>query len=268
MSAEDIYGEFLPEDVKPGSFVEGLTEEGNELKEARGAGWWYDQFWIDGKGVNLDVGAMQSVSGTAIPGEIIETDYLPLYKAGISLQGPVRITLPIGTGPDLSELDPETHPEKYDAEGFLILPEQDVVTFELDTKDILFQVRTFSPERETELSAFTAKVGKAAFSPLMTYITVDMALKPGALEAFIAENGELMFRYGPYNVVTPWLESLTLVDGNGTALFPDAMGLEEHGEQTAEFQYPYMENLPEQLFLAPYDKDTGIADMSSAIPVL
>ena len=275
VSAEEIYGEFMPKSVKPGSFVEGLTEEGSELKEAKQIGWWYDQFWIDGKGVNLAVGAMQSLSGSNIPGEIIETDYLPLYKNGISLEGPVRISLPIGARPDLSEYDPEAHPEKFDAEGFLILPENNVVTFELDTKDILSRVRTFRPEKETEQPGFTAKVAKAAFSPLMTYITVETALKPGALEAYIAENGEgatdengdLMFRYGPYNVVTPWLESLTLVDGNGTALFPEELGLEENDEQKAEFLFPYIENLPEALFLAPYDQDAGKADMAGAVPV-
>lgn len=267
VKAEEIYGEFLPEGVKPGSFVEGLTDEGSELSEARQIGWWYDQFWIDGKGMNLAVGAMQSLSGSDIPGEIIETDYLPLYKNGVFLEGKVRISLPIGTRSDLSE---------YDAEGFLILPEDNVVTFELDTRDILSRVRTSQPEQGTELSGFTAKVSRAAFTPLQTYITVETALKPGALEAFIAENGEgetneegeLMFRYGPIDVVTPWLESLTLVDGNGTALFPNTPGLEEHDEQKAEFQYPYLENLPESLFLAPYDLDTGKADMTSAIPVI
>jgi len=276
VKAEEIYGEFLPEGMKPDSFVEGLTAEGSEQMEARQIGWWYDQFWIDGKGVNLPVGAMQSMSGSSVPGEIIETDYLPLYKAGISMKGPVKISLPIGVRPDLSGYDPETHPEKYDAEGFLVLPEENVVTFELDTKDILSKVRAFRPEQGTELPGFTAKTAEAAYTPLMTYITVETELKPGALEAFIAENGEgptdvngeLMYRYGPIDVVNPWLDSLKLVDGNGTVLFMEKGGLEEVDEQKAEFIYPYIETLPEALFLAPYDEETGKADMGRAVPVL
>lgn len=226
--------------------------------------------------MNLAVGAMQSFSGSSIPGEIIETDYLPLYKDGISLSGKVRISLPIGTRPEMSGYDPETHPEKYDAEGFLILPEKGVVTFELDTKDILSKVRVFRPEQGTELPGFTAKTAEAACTPLMTYITVETELKPGALEAFIAENGEgetnedgeLMFRYGPMNVVTPWLQSLTLVDGKGTVLFPQKGGLEGNDEKKAEFQFPYIDKLPEALFLAPVDEETGKPDMGRAIPVL
>jgi len=42
----------------------------------------------------------------------------------------------------------------------------------------------------TKTNGFTAKVGTAVFTPLMTYITVETELKPGALEAFIAEHGE------------------------------------------------------------------------------
>ena len=76
-----------------------------------------------------------------MPGEIHETDYLPVYKSGISLEGTVQISLPIDTPPDSSEYDPETHPENFDADGLLIQPEKGVITFELDTKDILSQVR-------------------------------------------------------------------------------------------------------------------------------
>ena len=275
VTAAEVYGEYMPAGMRPESFVEGLREEGNEFLEANGIGWWYDQFWVDGKGVPLAVGAIQSVSGSNNPGEVIETDFLPLGKLGIYLNGTVRISLPVGTRPDRSEYDPETHPEMYDEDGYLKLPEKGVITFELDTKEILSKVRTFHPEQETELPGFTAKVGEAALTPFMTYITVDMAVKPGALEAFIAENGEgqtdengeVIFRYGPIDVLTPWLESLRLVDGNGTILFPEQGGLQEHDEQKAEFIYPYIETLPESLFLAPVDEDTGKADMVRAVPV-
>ena len=275
VTAEEVYGEFLPAGMRAESFVEGLRDAGNEFLEENGIGWWYDRFWIDGKGVPLAVGAKQSVSGTSLPGEIIETDFLPLGKLGISLSGTVRISLPVGKGPDSTEIDPETHPEMYDADGFLKLPEKGVISFDLDTKDILSQVRTFHPEQETDLDGFTAQAGEAAFTPFLTYITVDLALKPGALEAFIAENGEgetdgngeILFKYGPIDITTPWLESLRLVDGKGTVLFPEQGGLEEHDEQRAEFVYSGIETLPESLFLAPVDENTGKADLERAIPV-
>ena len=104
---------------------------------------------------------------------------------------------------------------------------------------------------------------------------MDLALKPGAMEAFIAENGEgetdgngeILFKYGPIDITTPWLESLQLVDGKGTVLFPEQGGLEEHDEQRAEFVYSGIETLPESLFLAPVDENTGKADLERAIPV-
>ena len=276
VTAAEVYGEYLPAGMKPESFVEGLRDEGNEFLQANGIGWWCDQFWIDGNGVPLAVGAKQSVSGSSQPGEIIETDFLPLGKLGIFLNGTVRISLPVGAGPDRTGSDPETHPEMYDADGFLKLPEKGVITFELDTKDILSQVRTFHPERETDLPGFTAKVGEAAFTPFLTYITVDLALNPGAMEAFIAkngegetdENGDIIIRYGPIDITTPWLESLRLVDGNGTVLFPEQGGLEEQDEQKAEFVYSGIETLPDALYLAPVDEATGKADLDRAVPVM
>jgi len=234
--AEEIYGQNPPDGLKPDSYETGsLTEEGNELLETRQIGSWWYQFLINGNETGPAVGATQSLSGSDVPGEIFETYYLPLYKNGILLDGVVRISLPVGDA----------------------LPENDAATFELDTKDILSQVRTSHPEQGTELTGFTAKVKEAAFSPLLTYITVETELKPGA-----TENND------PLDVAAPLLQSLKLVDGNGTVLFAEKGGMEEYEGNKAQFVFPYIENLPESLFLAPIDEKTGEADMSSAIPVI
>ena len=234
--AEEIYGAFPPDGLKPDSYETGvLTEEGNELRETRQIGSWWYQFLIDGKETGPSVGAMQAISGSDVPGEIFETYYLPLYKDGVFLMsGPVRINLPAGDA----------------------LPENDIATFELDTKDILSQVSTFHPEQGTELAGFTAKVKEAAFSPLLTYITVETEPKAGA-----TENDD------PLDVAASLLQSLKLVDGNGTVLFAEKGGMEEYDGKKAHFVFPYIENLPESLFLAPFDEKTGKADMSAAIPV-
>ena len=58
-----------------------------------------------------------------------------------------------------------------------------------------------------------------------------------------------------------------MVDGNGTLLFPDRGVVQGNNEQSAEFIYPAMENLPESLFLAPYDEEAEKADMDSAVCV-
>lgn len=121
----------------------------------------------------------------------------------------------------------------------------------------------------------TAKVTEAVFTPLMTYITLDLKVNPDAMAAFIAENGEgykdengnILWPYGGMDVFGEWILSLQLVDGNGTVVFPDYQGGQNgYGNDRAEFLYPYMECIPvEQLYLAPVE--SGTVDMSRAVLV-
>ena len=274
LTAADYYGDELPEGTDPDEYVYSLVEDAEDLLEEHNVGWWIDDIWFNGKPMNdMPGGSGQFVTGTGVPGELVECDIWRLDNLDITLAGRVQISLPIGDKQDY--MNYYGHEEKYDEDGLLKVPEEGMVTFEFDAMDYASAVRVFRPEAETVLPDVTVKVSEAAFSPVMTYIKLELAVNPDALDAFIAENGEgardedgeIVWPYGPMDVFGEWLESIQLTDGDGTILFPDNFGPMEYGDESAEFVLPYLETFPEALYLAPVGDD-GVADLSLAIRVI
>ena len=274
LTAADYYGDDLPEGIAPDEYVYSLAEDAEDLLEAHNIGWWIDDIWFDGKPMNdMPDGSGQFLTGTGEPGELVECDIWRLDNLDIALEGKVQISLPIGDKQDYEEY--YGHEEKYGEDGLMKVPEEGMITFAFDAADYASSVRVFRPETETVLPDVTVSVREAAFSPVMTYIKLDLAVNPDALEAFIAENGEgaadengeIIWPYGPMDVIGEWIESMQLIDGNGTILFPDNIGPSEYGDESAEFICPYLETIPDALYLAPID-DAGCADMNRAIPLL
>lgn len=56
-----------------------------------------------------------------------------------------------------------------------------------------------------------------------------------------------------------------LVDGEGTELFPGRYGNNGYSDEWAEFLYPCIGDLPEELYLAPFVD--GRADLTQAVKV-
>ena len=274
LTAAEFWGEEIPDDVDPGEYVYSLSDDAEEQLEAHNVGWWIDEIWIDGKPLaDMPDGSGQYLSGTDVPGELIESDVWRLDNLDVYLEGKVQINLPIGDKQDY--MDYYENPEKCDADGHLLVPETGVVTFEFDAGDILSTVRVIRPETETVLPDVTVKVREAAFSPVMTYVKLDLAVNPDAFAAFTAENGEYLagedgepvWYYSPMDVIGEWLENMQLVDGNGTILFPDVYGPDAYSDEEAEFLLPCLETLPDALYLAPvYNDDTVRMDL--AVPLL
>lgn len=248
-----------------------LTEDDMALFEQYNLGWWVDAFWINGQPMEMAGDSGSNDRGSENPGEIIHTEYWRLDNIDVKLSGKVEIALPIG----------ESQPAEYrkaifdKASGQYTLPDKGVVTFSFDASDTLSRVVTLNPNVETVTPEVTAKVSEAAFTPLMTYITLDLTANPEALAAFKQENGEgyydeqgnLLWPYSGMDMYSGWIVGLKLVDGDSKELFPDAVGCNGVGNGWAEFLYPYMDpaNLPDELWLAPMDGDT--ADMEYAIRV-
>lgn len=248
-----------------------LTDDDMALFEQYNLGWWVDAFWINGQPMEMAGDSGSNDRGSVNPGEIIHTEYWRLDNIDVELSGKVEIALPIG----------ESQPAEYrkaifdKASGQYTLPDKGVVTFSFDASDTLSRVVTLNPNVETVTPEVTAKVSEAAFTPLMTYITLDLTANPEALSAFKQENGEgyydeqgnLLWPYSGMDMYSGWIVGLKLVDGDGKELFPDAVGCNGVGNGWAEFLYPYMDpaNLPDELWLAPMDGDT--ADMEYAIRV-
>ena len=167
-----------PEDQR-----EGILEEDSNLLYEHNVGWWIDQLWIDGQCVDMPGNSGGVTTGTPNPGEIVQTEYWRLDNEGVTLSGTVEISLPIGERQPLEEYMWAEHPEKYDADGNLLLPEKGIVTFTLDTDDILSKVRCEYPNIPTEGETVTARATEVCYSPLMTYITLELEAAPGAVEA-------------------------------------------------------------------------------------
>lgn len=274
-----MYSFRMPDvDTPLGSYRDGVAEEGINLEDVqllhdRGVGWWIDQLWFDGKAMDMPGNSGGVTSGSFTPGEIIERQYWRLDNENVFLDGKVEVSLPIGECQPLEDYSLLNHPERYDEEQNLLLPDKGIVTFTMDAGDMLDRVVTEQPNIPVVTDEVTAQASEVCYSPLLTYITLKLEVNPDALAAYKAENGDgyyndegqLMWPYGGMDVFSDWIFSLSLVDGNGVELFPGHYGNNGYGNEWAEFIYPAIEELPDQLWLAPMD--TGTADFTRAVRV-
>ncbi len=260
---------------RDGETGEGVSQEDMQLLYDRNVGWWIDNFWIDGQCVDMAGNSGAVTSGSATPGEIVQTEYWRLDNVNVRLSGKVEIALPIGERQSTDDYSLLKHPEAYDENGMLKLPSKGMVTFTLDTTGMLEKVTTVNPGVPVKTPYGTAEATETSFTPLMTYITLKLAADPEAVAAYQAENGlgfygedgTLLWEYGGADVFDDWIYALNLVDGDGNLLFPDTdiCGLNGHGGEWAEFVYPHIETLPEELYLTPVSD--GKADMEYAVRV-
>lgn len=252
---------------------EGLQESDIQLLKDHHVGWWIDSIWFNGIPMDIQENSGGVYCGSDVPGEIIVTDYCRMDNSNFPLTGPIQISLPIGDRQNLSEYNRKSHPEKYFANGRLKLPQKGIVTFTYNANDILSQIVTVHPNQEAILPLLTAKVTETVFTPLLTYISMDLQVSADAMERFIQDNGPgykdqngtVIFPYGGMDVFDAWIMSLELVDQEGTLLFPDHRGQNGFGNETAEFLYPALNPIPDELFLAP--TQDGKADMTQAVRV-
>ena len=292
VTLRDRYGDNIPEDElkeqggDPDKAVSGWSDEEKmyEVLAAHNVGWWNDSIWVNGQEVNAPESSEMGMDGTTVPGEIICTLVWRLNNNGVIVNGPIEISLPIGECQPLENYSRSKHPELWDGDD-LKKPDKGMITFTYDAGDIQSKVKTYHPNKETVLPEVTAKVSDAAFTPLMTYITLDLEANPEAMAAFIEENGEnvvdedgtVLWPYKPMDMFESWIWSLELVDKDGKLIFPGKGGCEGFGDESADFLYPYLENTPDELYLAPVEETevdengerTGNAkvDMSQAVLV-
>ncbi|MBP3649881.1 MAG: hypothetical protein J6K73_08870 [Clostridia bacterium] len=234
-------------------------------------GWWIDHIWFDGKAMDMPGNSYGQTTMNAATGKLTEKQIYRLDNENVQLTGPVEISLPIGEKQPLEAYSRIHHPENYAEDGTLLLPKAGMVTFTLDTaRQLPLDIAT--PNQPVQLDGFTAAVTEAAFSPLMTYLTLQLEVSPEALAAYKEANGEgyfddegnLIYAYDGSELVAPWLFDLQLVDGAGGVLTHEG-GNNGYSADWAEFIYPAIEDLPEELWLAPV-RD-GQADMSRAVRV-
>ncbi|MDD3409339.1 MAG: hypothetical protein PHY12_00870 [Eubacteriales bacterium] len=259
-------GMFAPQyEGTPNYGTEGVGLDELQLLTDRNVGWWIDQLWIDGQCVDMPNNSGSQTNGSPVPGELIQTEYWRLDNENVGLSGKVEVSLPIGERQPLEDYRLSEHPEKYDENGNLKLPEKGIVTFTVDTADTLARVRVEHPNVPLRLPDVTVQVSEVCYSPLTTYITLSLQGDADAIAAYKAENGEgyydedgktLLWAYSGMDVYGGWVSNLMLVDGDGKPLFPDVYGNNGYGDDWAEYIYPAIENVPDELFLVPMDSET------------
>jgi len=234
-------------------------------------GWWWDNLWIDGDSVNMPAMSGGDTIAGEEPGELLfymmyRLDQEKLYLSGTD----VEIAMPIG------EKQPSESLVQNAETGKIEKPGAGLVTFHLDCS-IRADVTTTTPNAEVDLPDMTAKVSEVVYSPIQMYVTVDAQAKQSAMDAYIAENGEgcvdeqgrTQWKYDGLDIIEPWVSNLRLVDGQGKPVF-DSMdgfyGYQGASANQAWYTFPYMENYPDEMWLAPMDEN-GVADMAQALQV-
>ena len=239
---------FRMPDVDRAFDPEGISDADSRLLSDHHVGWWKDEIRFNGEPMGMPDGSENHRTGSETPGEIIETDLWRLDAEGVKLEGPTEISLPIGDGTD---------------------PEKGWVTFTYDPGDIEARVKTYHPEKETVLAEGTVKVTEASFTPLMTYIRLEMKADPETLAARKAETGEEdeeeAENLAGMQLFEDWLFCLQLTDREGHPIETEGVGLDEYSGTFAQFLFAWQEDLPDELWLAPADDET--ADMSQAVLV-
>ena len=265
---------------RDGQTGDGLSEEDYQLLNEHGVGWWIDNLWINGQCIGMGANSGGSERGSETPGEIIVSSYYRLDNEDVYLpDGDLTISLPIGQRQPLEDYSLANHPEKYDENGNLKLPEKGMVTFTIPNS-IRSRVTTEQPMVWTQLPDVRACVSKVVYSPIMMYVTLQMECSPDSLARYIQENGEgyydengtLLFPYSGMDLYGDWASSLTLVDGQGQPVFPNlyddygyVYGNNGYGSEWAEYLFPYLDSYPAEMWLAPMQD--GTADMSRALRV-
>ena len=246
-----------------------LTEEDYQQIYALNVGWWADHIWIDGKSVDMPSMSGGIDVGTDTPGEILYSMQYRLDQEDIYLDGDVQISMPIGEKQSLDSLVIDRENDQ------VALPDKGIITFTLDcsTRN---QIIELTPNIETVGERWSASVSDVIFTPIQTYVTVDWSVNPDVMQAYIDANGDgfrdedgtLYWLYTGVDAVGDEVQSLELVDKTGTPVFDSWDGFYGNqgvGPEQAWFTFPYSDNLPEELYLAPVID--GIVDMSYAIRV-
>lgn len=246
-----------------------ITPSELELLNRYHVGWWVDALWINGQSITMPGDSGGTWRGSEVPGELVRTEYWRLDKENIFLTGDVTITLPVG----------EKQPPEYRSTIFskeaqqYTLPDRGVISFTLDTAKTLSRVITLRSGLQTVTPDVTARVAELTFTPLLTYITLDLTANPASVAAYreaygegvFGSDGSLMHAWDGADVFGGWMASLALVDGDGRLLFPGHSGILSCSSERAEYSFPYVQPVPEELWLAPVEGD--VANLSEAIRV-
>lgn len=270
-AATECLGEYDP--ITGTRYAEDIGR--TEAMKRDGIGYWSDSFWIDGKEVSMPGGSYGQTIGSETPGELLTYYTFRLDNSGLYLNSKeTKVSLPIG------KRDPDEKLIINKETGEIAMPKSGLVTFTIDTTSRA-GVKVSHPNIENSWDIMEyAKASEVTYTPLMMYITLDVKVRPEAIEAYKKANGEgyldeqgnLMWAYSGMDVYGSWCFDLELVDGSGKRVFEDLSqygyiyGNQGSGDEQLWFLYPYMEKYPDEMWIAPVDEN-GVADMTKGVRV-
>lgn len=257
---------------------DGIPMEWEGVLQSHRVGWWMDAMWINGQEINMPGDSYSTMDGSDVPGELLVYEAWRLDNEGVTPNGSMEIALPIGDTQSVTDYSRKEHPEFYNDDGMMKTPDKGMVTFTFEPNTV--DIRTEHPCIQADLPLVTAQVSEVVYSPIMTYVTLGLEVKPNAMDAYVQEHGSSVtmtdegnqqsfdYSYSGQDVFSAWVESLVLVDGNGEKLFSNmndlfGYGLTGYHDTEAEFLFPYQESWPDEMYLAPMNGEA--VDMSLAV---
>lgn len=124
--------------------------------------------------------------------------------------------------------------------------------------------------------------GDATFTPLKLYVTLRYTIPQSLLDAYCEKAGAdgvytedhvLIVPYTAFDVTEDWANCYTLIDADGRAVSdPDTLyeewwggGATDKLSGMAFYVFPYMEEYPSPLYIAPYNPSTQEADLARKV---
>ncbi len=266
---------YIKYSVRDMTATEPMTEDDYWSVEAYQV-WWNDGFWINGREIN-----MPNLSGGDLeigeePGEMIVYEQYRLDQEDVTLQGETRISLPLGEPQDKRSLvrnDDLSYAE----------PDKGVMTFYVDA-DTLPGVSYIEPNHRTVCDdGAEVWVSDATFTPLKLYVTLRYAIPQSLLDDYCeragadgvySEDHVLLARYTAFDVAEEWANCYTLIDADGRPVSdPDTLYEEWWGGGSPDndlsgmafYVFPYLEEYPSPLYIAPYTPATQEADLARKV---
>lgn len=256
---------------RKGNGARTFTYEDDVAISQWGVSFWRDGFWINGEYISIPAESTGYHEPGDEPGEVHMYYLFRLDNEDVALTGLNEITLPLGRWMPYADMPRGEN-------GELLPPEHDTLSFTINADDLHGVARLTDGPKTTFPNGTIAWVSRADFTPIKLYLDIAYEIPDEALTEHIQrvgaegcydEDGNLIHDYVRIDAASQWVCDLQLVDASGTPLdltLGYADGGQGLGPSQAYFVFPYMEEYPRPMYLAPVVE--GAADMERAIVVL
>lgn len=268
MTVDRMMGERDPDD--PLNETRYLMERDYEERYTWDAYWWRDCLWLNGVDTDIPETDMWEEGGDE-PGEYICFLKYNLSTIDVQLSGNTRVALPFGRDQHWNYEIFQTLPK--DENGGALEPDDGCIVFYIDA-DVPGLERVENGPVSTWPDGTTIWTKEALFTPVKLYLTLNFNVPDELIDAYkeemgsdgYYEDGVLMYEYNAIDIVSDWVHELALVDEQGNLIdaHPNNFdGIAGWGTTVCRYVFPYMEDYPSPLYVAPVEN--GKPDVSRKV---